>query len=406
MNRNDFPILSEQVYNRPLVYLDNAATTQKPQAMMDALQYAYSHFNANIHRGVHHLSQLATRHHEEARQTVADFLHAKSPNEIIFTKGTTDSINMLAFSFGEAMVGEGDEIIISTMEHHSNIVPWQMLCERKKATLKVIPLRADYSLDVEAFRQLLSCRTKLVAVAHISNVLGIRNPIEEIIRLAHAQNTPVLIDGAQSAAHLPIDVQRLDCDFFACSAHKIYGPTGIGVLYGKEHWLNLLPPAEGGGEMIEHVTFDHTTYNVLPYKFEAGTPDFIGSYAFAKALQFIGNIGMDAIEEHERKLTEYAQSKLAEIPTIRIYADSLQKYGVISFNAYTSSGQLVHPFDLATLLDRQGVAIRTGHHCAEPLIEHLGVPGTARISMALYNNEQDIDIFMAALRKALTMLDV
>jgi cysteine desulfurase/selenocysteine lyase len=292
------------------------------------------------------------------------------------------------------------------MEHHSNIVPWQMLCERKKASLKVIPLREDYSLDIEAFSQLLSRRTKLVAVAHISNVLGIRNPIEEIIRLAHAQNTPVLIDGAQSAAHLPIDVQQLDCDFFACSAHKIYGPTGIGVLYGKEHWLNLLPPAEGGGEMIEHVTFDHTTYNVLPYKFEAGTPDFIGSYAFAKALQFISNIGMDAIEEHERKLTEYAQSKLAEIPTIRIYADSLQKYGVISFNAYTSSGQLIHPFDLATLLDRQGVAVRTGHHCAEPLIEHLGVPGTVRISMALYNNEQDIDIFMAALRKALTMLDV
>ena len=404
MNRNDFPILTEQVYNRPLVYLDNAATTQKPQAMMDALQYAYSHFNANIHRGVHHLSQLATRHHEQARQTVADFLHAASPNEIIFTKGTTDSINMLAFSIGEAFIHEGDEIIISAVEHHSNIVPWQMLCERKGATLKVIPLRDDLSLDMEAYKQLLSDRTRLVAVAHISNVLGTLNPVEDIIRLAHERDIPVLIDGAQSAAHLPIDVQQLDCDFFACSAHKIYGPTGLGVLYGKERWLNLLPPAQGGGEMIEHVTFEHTTYNTLPYKFEAGTPDFIGSYTFAKTLEFIGGTGMAAIAEHEHRLTEYAQAKLKDINGVRIYAESLAKFGVISFNAYTPSGELVHPFDLGMLLDHQGVAVRTGHHCAEPLVDHLGVPGTVRISFAMYNNEEDIDIFITALNRAIDML--
>lgn len=404
MNRSDFPILNEQVYNRPLVYLDNAATTQKPQVMLDAMQFAYTHFNANIHRGIHHLSQIATRHHEAARQTVADFLHAKSPNEIIFTKGTTNSINMLAMALSMAWIKEGDEIVISTVEHHSNIVPWQMLCERNKAKLKVIPLREDLSLDMEAFRGLLNERTRLVAVAHISNVLGTLTPIEEIIRLSHEHDIPVLIDGAQSAAHLPIDLQLLDCDFFACSAHKIFGPTGLGILYGKERWLNMLPPVEGGGEMIEHVSFEHTTYNSLPYKFEAGTPDYIGSYVFAKTLEYISSIGMDKIAKHERELTEYAESRLAELSGVRVYAERVPKYGVISFNAYTPSGELIHPFDIGTLLDRQGVAVRTGHHCAEPLTDYLGVPGTVRASIALYNNEEDIDIFVSALSKCLAML--
>ena len=399
MNRADFPILNEQVYNRPLVYFDNAATTQKPQVVMDAIVDAYSHWNANIHRGVHHLSQVATAKHEQARQRVADFLGAASAKEIIFTKGTTDSLNMLAFSFGEAFVHEGDEIIVSQLEHHSNIVPWQMLCERKKAVLKVIPLREDLSLDIRAFEALLSARTKLVSVAHVSNVLGIINPVSDIIRLAHAHNIPVCIDGAQSAAHLLVNVQEMDCDFFVCSAHKMYGPTGLGILYGKEKWLELLPPAEGGGEMIEHVRFDHTTYNTLPYKFEAGTPDFIGTAAFAKALDFLDSIGRDAIRNYEEELTRYAEEQLAQVPDIHIYAAGLPKAGVISFNVGN-----IHPFDLGTLLDRQGIAVRTGHHCAEPLIDFLGVPGTVRISFALYNTIGEIDVFITSLRKAVDML--
>lgn len=399
MNRADFPILNEQVYNRPLVYFDNAATTQKPQVVMDAIVDAYSHWNANIHRGVHHLSQVATAKHEQARQRVADFLGAASAKEIVFTKGTTDSINMLAFSFGEAFIHEGDEIIVSQLEHHSNIVPWQMLCERKKAVLKVIPLQEDLSLDIRAFETLLSARTKLVSVAHVSNVLGIINPVSDIIRLAHAHNIPVCIDGAQSAAHLLVNVQEMDCDFFVCSAHKMYGPTGLGILYGKEKWLELLPPAEGGGEMIEHVRFDHTTYNTLPYKFEAGTPDFIGTAAFAKALDFLDSIGRDAIRNYEEELTRYAEEQLAQVPDIHIYAAGLPKAGVISFNVGN-----IHPFDLGTLLDRQGIAVRTGHHCAEPLIDFLGVPGTVRISFALYNTIGEIDVFITSLRKAVDML--
>ena len=399
MNRTDFPILNEQVYNRPLVYLDNAATTQKPQAVLDAIIDGYTHWNANIHRGVHHLSQVATQHHEEARQRVADFLGAASANEIIFTKGATDSINMLAFSFGEAHIHEGDEIIISQMEHHSNIVPWQMLCERKKAQLKVIPLKDDLSLDIDAFQALISPKTKLVSVAHVSNVLGIINPVEQIIRIAHSHNIPVCIDGAQSAPHLPINLQQLDCDFFVCSAHKMYGPTGLGILYGKELLLNNLPPAEGGGEMIEHVRFEHTTYNTLPYKFEAGTPNFIGSHAFAKALDYIAQIGMQAIQQHEAELTEYAEQRLKEIPNIRIYAEGQPKTGVISFNVGS-----IHPFDIGTILDHQGVAVRTGHHCAEPLIDYLQVPGTVRLSIALYNDKADIDTFITALQKAIDIL--
>lgn len=403
MNRADFPILSEQVYNRPLVYLDNAATSQKPQVVLDALVEAYTHWNANIHRGVHHLSQVATQHHEEARQTVADFLGAKSAKEIVFTKGTTDAINMLAFSFGEAFVHEGDEIVVSQLEHHSNIVPWQMLCERKKATLRVIPLREDLSLDIEQFSTLLTEHTRLVAVAQVSNVLGIVNPVAEIVRLAHTRGIPVCIDGAQSAPHLPVDVQALGCDFFVCSAHKMYGPTGLGVLYGKEEWLERLPPAEGGGEMIEHVRFEHTTYNVLPYKFEAGTPDFIGSYAFSVALQYMSNIGMETIVEHEKQLSRYAEEQLRRLDGVRVYAEGQEKAGVVSFNIYNGD-KLVHPFDVGTLLDRQGVAVRTGHHCAEPLVDYLCIPGTVRASFGLYNEREDVDRLIAALRKAIAML--
>jgi len=399
MNKSDFQILNEQIYNRPLVYLDNAATTQKPQAVLDAIIDGYTHWNANIHRGVHHLSQVATQHHEAARQRVADFLGAQSSNEIIFTKGATDSINMLAFSFGEANIHEGDEIIISQLEHHSNIVPWQMLCERKKAILKVIPLKDDLTLDMTAFEALISHKTKLISIAHVSNVLGIINPVEDIIRIAHAHNIPVCIDGAQSAPHMPINVQQLDCDFFVCSAHKMYGPTGLGILYGKEQWLNNLPPAEGGGEMIEHVRFEHTTYNTLPYKFEAGTPNFIGSHAFATALDYISQIGMSAIHQAETELTAYTEKRLGEIPNICIYAQGQPKTGVISFNVGN-----IHPFDIGTILDHMGIAVRTGHHCAEPLIDHLQVPGTVRLSLALYNDKDDIDAFILALQKAVDIL--
>ncbi len=387
------------VHKRPLVYLDNAATTQKPQVVIDAISYAYTHFNANIHRGVHHLSQVATAHHEEARQHVARFIHAASAEEVLFTKGTTDSLNMLAFSFGEAFIHEGDEIVVSVLEHHSNIVPWQMLCERKKAVLKVIPLREDLTWDIDAFSSILSEKTRLISVAHVSNVLGIINPVEEVIRMAHERNIPVCIDGAQSVPHFPIDVQLLDCDFLVFSAHKMYGPTGLGVLYGKEKWLNLLPPAQGGGEMIEHVSFEKTTYNTLPYKFEAGTPNYIGSYAFSAALTYMENIGLAVIEAHEQELAAYAEAQLQKIEGIHIYAAGQPKAGAISFNV-----EGIHPYDIGMLLDQQGVAVRTGHHCAEPLIEHLGVPGTIRVSFGLYNDKSDIDAFIVALKRAVMML--
>jgi cysteine desulfurase/selenocysteine lyase len=405
MRQADFPILNELVHGRKLVYLDNAATTQKPQVVLDAIVEAYSRWNANVHRGVHHLSQVATQKHEEARKKVAGLIHAQSEEEIIFTKGTTDSINMLAYSFGEAMVHEGDEIIVSQLEHHSNIVPWQMLCERKKAVLKVIPLREDLSLDIEAFKGLLSEKTRLVSVAQVSNVLGIINPIEEIIRLAHEQNIPVCVDGAQSVPHLTVDVQQLDCDFLVFSAHKMYGPTGLGVLYGKKEWLDQLPPAEGGGEMIEHVSFEQTTYNVLPYKFEAGTPNYVGSYAFGKAIDYLQEIGLERIASHEHSLSQYLEQQLAQIPNVRVYAEGAPKAGAVSFNVYRADGSLIHPFDVGVLLDRQGVAVRTGHHCAEPLIDHLQVPGTVRASVAMYSTEADIDAFIAALKKAIMMLE-
>ena len=418
MNREDFEILKEQVHGRELVYLDNAATSQKPRQVVEAIVEAYSHWNSNIHRGVHHLSQVATAHHEEARQAVADFIGAKSAKEIIFTKGTTDSINTLAFSIGEMQVNgqpyiqEGDEIIVSGVEHHSNIVPWQMLCGRKKAVLKHVPLKEDLSFDIEAFKGLLNNKTRLVSVAHVSNVLGIIQPVEEIIRLAHEKGVPVCIDGAQSVPHMQVNVQALDCEFMAFSGHKMYGPTGIGVLYGKKEWLEQLPPAEGGGEMIEHVRWEETTYNTLPYKFEAGTPNFVGSYALHKAIEYMQSIGWKAIEAHEKELTQYCEERLSGLGDIHIYAAGQPKAGVISFNVYNGHisnfksqiSNLIHPFDVGTLLDQQGVAVRTGHHCAEPLIDELGVPGTVRVSFGLYNDKNDVDAFIAALQKAQMML--
>jgi len=403
MNRNDFAILREQVHGRPLVYLDNAATSQKPQQVVDAIVEAYSRWNSNIHRGVHHLSQVATGKHEEARKAVAAFVNAQSSDEIIFTKGTTDSLNALAFSFGEAFIREGDEIIVSGLEHHSNIVPWQMLCARKKAVLQHIPLKEDLSLDVEAFKGLLNDKTRLVSVAHVSNVLGTIQPIEEIIRIAHERNIPVCIDGAQSVPHMKVDVQDLDCDFLAFSGHKMYGPTGIGVLYGKREWLEKLPPHEGGGEMINHVRWSGTTYNDLPYKFEAGTPNFVGSHALKTAMDYMLAAGIETIEEHERELTAYCEAQLNAIHGVCIYGAGQPKAGVISFNLY-EDGELIHPFDVGTLLDQQGVAVRTGHHCAEPLIDAMGVPGTIRVSFGLYNDKSDVDAFIAALKKAQQML--
>ena len=405
MRREDFPILNETVHGRALVYLDNAATTQKPQVVIDSIAEAYSHWNANVHRGVHHLSQVATQKHEEAREKVAKLIHAQLAEEIIFTKGTTDSLNMLARSFGDAMVNDGDEIIVSQLEHHSNIVPWQMLCERKGAVLKVIPLRDDLTLDVEAFKGLLSEKTRLVSVAHVSNVLGIINPVEEIIRLAHEKGVAVCVDGAQSVPHLLMDVQQLDCDFLVFSAHKMYGPTGLGVLYGKKEWLDKLPPAEGGGEMIEHVSFEKTTYNVLPYKFEAGTPNYVGSYAFSKAIDYVQAIGLEEVAKYEHELAVYLEEQLVLLSNVRVYAAGQEKAGAVSFNVYREDGALIHPFDVGVLLDRQGVAVRTGHHCAEPLIDYLGVPGTVRASVGLYNTKEDVDVFVAALKKAIMMLE-
>ena len=403
MKRNDFPIVKEQVHGRALVYLDNAATSQKPRQVIDAIVEAYTHWNSNIHRGVHYLSQVATAHHEEARKAVAAFINAGSADEIVFTKGTTDSLNALAFSYGEAYIHEGDEIIVSGVEHHSNIVPWQMLCARKKAILRPIPLHDDLTLDMEAFQGMLNERTKIVSIAQVSNVLGTILPVKEIICLAHEKGVPVCIDGAQSVPHLAVDVQELDCDFLAFSGHKMYAPTGIGVLYGKKEWLEKLPPHEGGGEMIEHVRWSGTTYNELPYKFEAGTPNFVGSYALHKAMDYMCAIGREAIEAHELELTAYCEEQLNAMQGVCIYAAGQPKAGVISFNLYNGD-QLIHPFDVGTLLDQQGVAVRTGHHCAEPLIDLLGVPGTVRVSFGLYNDKTDVDAFIAALQRAQTML--
>ena len=399
MNREDFPILRQQVHKQPLVYLDNAATSQKPQQVLDAIVEAYSTWNSNIHRGVHHLSQVATMHHEDARKAVARFINAREPEEIVFTKGTTDAINALAFSAGELLLHEGDEVIVSGLEHHSNIVPWQMVCARKKAVLKHIPLKEDLSLDIEAFKGMLSEKTRLVSLAHVSNVLGTIQPVKEIIQLAHGKHIPVCVDGAQSVPHMKVDVQELDCDFLAFSGHKVYGPTGIGVLYGKREWLEQLPPHEGGGEMINHVRWSGTTYNELPYKFEAGTPNFVGSYGLQKAIEYVEQVGIETIEAHERELTEYCEKRLGELEGVKVYAAGQPKAGVISFNVGS-----IHPFDIGMLLDQQGVAVRTGHHCAEPLIDAMGVPGTVRVSLGLYNEKKDIDLFIQALQKAQKML--
>ena len=392
--RSDFPILQSKVYDKPLVYLDNAATTQKPKQVIDKMVEGYYHTNANIHRGVHRLSRLATEAHEEARKTVQKFLHAKSPNEIIFTRGTTEAINLIASCFSKILLQPGDEVIVSAMEHHSNIVPWQM----QEATLKVIPLTESGELDLEAFARLFSKRTRLVAVAHVSNVLGTINPVAKIVEIAHAHDVPVLIDGAQAVAHLPVDVQALDTDFYVFSGHKIYAPTGIGVLYGKEKWLERIPPYQGGGEMIASVSFEKTTYNELPYKFEAGTPDFIGSAGLAEALRYVETFGWANIRLYEDMLLKYATERFNSIEGIRIFGQSPHKSGVVSFLV-----DKIHSYDMGMLLDRLGIAVRTGHHCAEPLMHALGIEGTVRASFALYNTIDEIETLMAGIAQVKKM---
>ncbi len=392
--RKDFPILSLSVYGKPLVYLDNAATTQKPRSVVDAIANEYYNVNANVHRGVHFLSQKATELHEQARETVRAFIHARSTSEIVFTRGTTESINLVATCFSQACMKEGDEVIISAMEHHSNIVPWQMAAGRMGIQLKVIPINDKGELLMEDYKKLFSPRTRLVSVTHVSNVLGTVNPVKEIISIAHDHGVPVLIDGAQSAPHMPIDVQELDCDFFAFSGHKTYGPTGIGVLYGKEKWLDQLPPYQGGGEMIQHVSFQHTTYNELPYKFEAGTPDYVGSHALAVAIDYLNTLGMDNIHAYERQLTDYAMRQMQQIEGMRFFGTADNKDAVISFLVGD-----IHHLDLGTLLDRLGIAVRTGHHCAEPLMHRLGIEGTVRASLAFYNTREEIDSLVAAIQR-------
>ena len=396
--REDFPILSRQVYGKPLVYLDNGATTQKPRQVVEAITNEYYSVNANVHRGVHFLSQQATELHEGSRETVRKFINANSTNEIIFTRGTTESINLLVSSFGEKYMSEGDEVIISTMEHHSNIVPWQLLAERKKIRLRVIPINDKGEILLDEFDKLLNERTKIVCIAHVSNVLGTVNPVKEIIRRAHEHDIPVLIDGAQSTPHMKIDVQALDCDFFAFSGHKIYGPTGIGVLYGKEKWLEQIPPYQGGGEMIKNVSFEKTTYNELPYKFEAGTPDYIATTGLAAALDYVSAIGMDKIEAHEQELTRYAMQRLGHIEGMHIYGQAEHKDAVISFLVGD-----IHHLDMGTLLDRLGIAVRTGHHCAEPLMRRYGIEGTVRASFALYNTKEEIDALAAGIERVTKM---
>jgi cysteine desulfurase/selenocysteine lyase len=397
--RSEFPILDEKIYDKPLIYFDNGATTQKPQCVLDRIIYGYEHLNANIHRGVHFLSQRATEAHENARKTVGDFLGTDKREEIIFTRGTTEAINLVAFSFGEAFCNEGDEIVVSVMEHHSNIVPWQMLCERKKMTLRVIPMNEKGELDMDIYKSLLNERTRIVSVTHVSNVLGTINPVKQIIEIAHAQNIPVLIDGAQAVPHIAVDVKELDVDFYVFSGHKIYAPTGIGALYGKEKWLNAIPPYQGGGEMIATVRFEKTTYNELPYKFEAGTPDYIGSTALAEAVRYVQEIGIENIAAYEHELTVYATKRIQEIDNVRIIGQADEKSAVVSFLV----GE-IHPYDIGMLLDRLGIAVRTGHHCAQPLIDSLGIPGTVRASFSIYNTKEEIDIFIEALKRVVIML--
>ena len=396
--RADFPILGREVYGKPLVYLDNGATTQKPRVVVDAMVDEYYSVNANVHRGVHFLSQQATELHEASRETVRRFINARSTSEVIFTRGTTESINLLAFSFGEEFMGEGDEVIISTMEHHSNIVPWQLLAARKGIAIKVIPMNDRGELLLDEYEKLFSERTKLVSVTHVSNVLGTVNPIKQMIETAHEHGVPVLVDGAQGVPHCSVDVQALDADFYAFSGHKVYGPTGVGVLYGKEEWLDRLPPYQGGGEMIQTVTFEKTTFNELPFKFEAGTPDYIATTALARALDYVTALGMDNIAAHEHDLTQYAMKRLKEIPNMHLVGEAEHKSSVVSFLVGD-----IHHFDMGTLLDRLGIAVRTGHHCAQPLMQRLGIEGTVRASFGLYNTREEIDILVSGVERVSRM---
>lgn len=384
--RQDFPILQREVYGRPLIYLDNAATTQKPRSVVEAISNEYYSTNANVHRGVHFLSQKATDLHEAARECVRQFINARSTAEVLFTRGTTESLNLVASSFGEAFLKEGDEVIVSVMEHHSDIVPWQLLRERKGIVIRVIPMDDSGRLDLEAYERLFSERTRLVCVAHVSNVLGTVNPVKQMAATAHAHGAYMLVDGAQSIPHFKVDVQDLDCDFLTFSGHKIYGPTGIGVLYGRESLLEKMPPYQGGGEMIARVTFEHTTYERLPYKFEAGTPDYVGTHALAAAIDYVEALGMDEIAAHEHRLTQYAMERLGAIKDMHLYGTTPDKDAVVAFNVGN-----IHPLDLGTLLDRLGIAIRTGHHCAQPLMQRCGVEGMARASFALYNTMDEVD---------------
>ena len=392
--REDFPILDREVYGKPLIYLDNGATTQKPRCVVEAITDEYYSVNANVHRGVHFLSQQATELHEASRETVRRFINARSSNEIVFTRGTTESINLLASSFADSQMKEGDEVIVSVMEHHSNIVPWQLQAARKGIVLKVIPMNDRGELLLDEYERLFSERTRLVSFAHVSNVLGTVNPAKEMIATAHAHGVPVLIDGAQSVPHMKVDVQDLDADFFAFSGHKIYGPTGVGVLYGKEEWLDRLPPYQGGGEMIQSVSFEKTTFNELPFKFEAGTPDYIGTTALAKALDYVSAIGMENIAAHEHELTRYAMQRLKEINGMRIFGEAEHKSSVISFLVGN-----IHHLDMGTLLDRLGIAVRTGHHCAQPLMIRMGIEGTVRASFGLYNTKEEIDVLAAGIER-------
>ncbi|MCQ2058801.1 MAG: cysteine desulfurase [Bacteroidaceae bacterium] len=397
--RQDFPILGQTVYNKPLVYLDNAATTQKPRVVVDSMQELYYTVNANVHRGVHYLSARATEMLEQARERVASFIGSESAQNIIFTRGTTESLNLIASSFTKAFVKPGSQIIVSAMEHHSNIVPWQLEAVRAGAELKVIPVDENGNLLLDEYKKLFTDKTVLVSVTHVSNVLGTVNPVAELAQIAHSHNVPIVIDGAQSTPHMKIDVRAIDADFFVFSGHKMYGPTGIGVLYGKRELLEAMPPYQGGGEMIKHVSFEKTTYNELPYKFEAGTPDYIAAIALARAIDYMDGIGIDAIEQHERELMQYAMQRLSAIKDIRFIGNAAHRSGVISFLVGN-----IHPTDMGVLLDRLGIAVRTGHHCAEPLMNRYGIPGTLRISFGLYNTIQEIDSLIAALDRVIPML--
>jgi len=396
--RNDFPILGRKVYDRPLVYLDNAATTQKPRSVVEAITDEYYNVNANVHRGVHYLSQQATDLHEEAREKVRRFINARSTSEIIFTRGTTESLNLVASSFCDEFMQEGDEVIVSVMEHHSNIVPWQLQAAKRGISIRVIPMTDEGELRLDEYEKLFTDRTKIVSVTHVSNVLGTVNPVDEIIRIAHEHGVPVMVDGAQSTPHFAVDVQAMDCDFFAFSGHKMYGPTGVGVLYGKEDWLDRLPPYQGGGEMIESVSFEKTVFERLPFKFEAGTPDYVATHGLAKAIDYITAIGMDYIQKHEQELTEYAMRRLAEVERLRVFGTSARKDAVVSFLVGD-----IHHLDMGTLLDRLGIAVRTGHHCAQPLMLRLGIQGTVRASFALYNTKEEIDALADGVKRVSRM---